>query len=257
MQYLNTEIHSTVVDLLQCIISRGDLDQLTIGTLEAAVTIKLFALVHSKRLELQNKLLHLLHSIISSSAGPAERQRMKSSSMSLQNSIDPESTVGDGGIQPLAASASTNSLFVQLLVDGISTPSNRPVLHHWLDFVLLTVPQFPHILTPAIVPLNSCACRQIRRAIADLSSVHSMAQEHSQEELSCVDDAEFFMLLNALERLILLCLDELDSSSVDDLSSTEKTTAETPGLLSMVSNVFLTDSPNMTADNNMTVRVRF
>ena len=253
MRGLNTEIHSVVIELLQCIISRGDLDQLTIGTLEAAVTIKLFWLVHSERLELQNKLLHLLHSIISSSAGP-ERHRMKSPALTLQTSVESEAAVDDGHIQPLAASASINSLFVQLLVDGISTSSNRPLLHHWLDFVLLTVPQFPNILNPAIMPLNVCACRQLRRAVNDLSTVLSMSRESPKESQTTVDDAELVMLLNAMERLILLCLDELDST--DELSTTDKTAAETPGLFSMVSNVFMTDAPNTTAESNMTVRYK-
>ena len=252
MERSNTEIHSVVIDLLQSIISRGDLDQATVGTLESAVTFKLFALVHSQRLELQNKLLHLLHSVISSSATNAERQRSKSPNSSLRNSVDPDSTVEDGLNGPLAASASTNSLFVQLLIDGISTPSNRPLLHHWLDFVLLTVPQFPHVLTPAIFPLNACTCKQVRKALSDLSSVLSSSKAPSQV-MSCVDDAEFVMLLNALERLILLGLDELDSSMAEETNPLDKSSADTSGLLSMVSNVFLTDSPNVATEAPMTV----
>ncbi|KAL5535972.1 hypothetical protein ACEPAF_4066 [Sanghuangporus sanghuang] len=253
MKRLNTEIHSTVIDLMQSVISRGDLDQPTIGSLESAITFKLFALVHSQRLELQNKLLHLLHSIISSSVAYSDRQRAKSPNLSLRNSTDPDSATEDGVTQPLAASASTNSLFVQLLIDGIATPSNRPLLHHWLDFVLLTVPQFPHVLTSAVFPLNTCACRQIRKALRDLSSVLSTTQEPSQVK-SCVDDAEFVMLLNALERLILLGLDELDSTITEETSSPDKSSADTSGLLSMVSNVFLTDSPNVAAEAPMTAR---
>ena len=71
--------------------------------------------------------------------------------------------------------------------------------------------------------------------------------------MSCVDDAEFVMLLNALERLILLGLDELDSSMAEETNPLDKSSADTSGLLSMVSNVFLTDSPNVATEAPMTV----
>ncbi|EJC98757.1 uncharacterized protein FOMMEDRAFT_170958 [Fomitiporia mediterranea MF3/22] len=254
MQRMNTEIHSVVIDLLQCVISRGDLDQPTVDTLESAITAKLFAFVHFEHLELQNKLLHLLHSVISLSAAATDKQRTKSPAMALRDLTDPISADGDAVAQPPAGSVSTNALFVQMLVDGVSTPSNRPLLHHWLDFVLLTVPQFPHILAPAIFPLNACACRQVRRALSEFGSVLSMSQAPSKEVVSCVDDAEFVMLLNALERLILLSLDEMDSSITEEANLPDKPTSDGTGLFSMVSNVFLADSPNTAVETNMTAR---
>ncbi len=40
-----------------------------------------------------------------------------------------------------------NPLLIQTLVDGMSTRSNRPVLQHWLDFVLMAVPPISTSLT--------------------------------------------------------------------------------------------------------------
>ncbi|KAH8110602.1 Dopey, N-terminal-domain-containing protein [Phellopilus nigrolimitatus] len=255
MQRLNIEAHSSVIDLLQCIVSRGDLDQVMVETLESAVIIKLFSLVHFSRLELQNKLLHLLHSIISSSAAAAEKQRIKSPNMTLQNSMDQTLEAGSDGAQAESTvSASINPLLIQLLVDGVATPTNRPLLHHWLDFILMTIPQFPHILTTAISPLNACICRQIRSELDDISRVLELSHEPTREIVSCADDAEFVMLFNALERLILLSLDELDSNMSDENSPTDRSASDGAGLLSMVSNVFLTDSANQATEAVMTAR---
>jgi hypothetical protein len=65
VQPLNAVIQSTSVDLLQAIVSRGETDPLSLDIIEAAVIGKLFYCVHTFRLDLQNKLLHLLHAVIS------------------------------------------------------------------------------------------------------------------------------------------------------------------------------------------------
>lgn len=239
----NVEIHSIVIDILQCIASRGDLDQTTAEMAESVLTLKLFGLVHSGRLELQNRLLHLLHSIIS---------LLYSSSDSFKASEQSKpSNTNDSSVRNTDLSHNLSSaLFVQLLIDGISIPSNRALLHHWLDFVLMTIPQFPHILTPAIFALNSCICSEIKGALTNLEAVLSAKQSHGSVG-SCNDDAEFIMLLNALERLILLSLDEIDLTSTDDTA--DKSTSEGSGLLSIMSNVFLADSSGATPESNLTV----
>ncbi|THH09322.1 hypothetical protein EW145_g2101 [Phellinidium pouzarii] len=257
MQGLNIEIHSSVIDLLQCIVSRGDLDQLTIENMESAVVIKLFSLVHSTRLELQNKLLHLLHSIISSSASSAEKQHSRSPNIVQQISVDSayEARKVTGGSQiESSIPTSVNPLLIQLLMDGITAPTNRPLLHHWLDFVLMTVPQFPHILMTVIFPLNACICRQIRHELDELTSVLALAINPERVIVSSVDDAEFIMLLNALERLVLIGLDELESTLLDENGPLDKSASDGTGLLSMVSNVFLNDSANQTNESVRTAR---
>lgn len=258
MQGQNVEIQSIVIDLLQCLVSRGDVDALTIDTMESAVVTKLFLLVHSERLELQNKLLHLLHSIISISSASAERRHLiRSPNMMQQVSSD----TLDTGTVKASMHADPNSptkihpLLVNLLIDGIATPSNRRLLHHWLDFVLLTVPQFPYIIATAISPLNACVCRQMRNELTELNAIVASAngtQQRSDTLISSVDDAELVMLLNALERLVLLSLNEMDSSIAEDNSPVDRP-GDGAGLLSIVSNVFSNESSNHTSDAVMTV----
>ena len=245
MHHANIEMHAVVIDLLQSLVSRGDLDYLTIQTLESTVISKLFVLVHTQRLELQNKLLHILHSVVSASAASRSKQLGKGPEVTQQRSSElvAESGPNTAHLEPMAT-AMANPLLIQVLVDGIAVASNRPLLHHWLDFVLMTIPQFPNILTSAISSLNACICRQIRSALLDISTVLSLTGDPKKELISYVDDSELVMLLNALERLILLSLDEYDASVTDEISPTEKPTSDGAGLLSIVSNVFLTESQN-------------
>ncbi len=75
----NIAMQSAAIDILQSIISRGDTDLELIETTESAIIKKLFLLVHSEHLELQNKLLHLLHSVVSNSAASMTRQPSRGS----------------------------------------------------------------------------------------------------------------------------------------------------------------------------------
>ena len=249
----NVEIHSLVVDILQSLASRGDLDQTSAETVESVVTLKLFALVHSGRLELQNRLLHLLHSIISLLHASSDKHRADSGS-AMPNAVEAatlDKSMAAHSYRPPQSPES--ALFVQLLIDGISTSTNRPLLHHWLDFVLMTIPQFPHILSSAIFSLNSCICREIKGSLENLSTVFNAKQGSVEGVGSCNDDAEFIMLLNALEQLVLFSLDEADLTSTDEIGPIEKPASEGSGLLSIMSNVFLADSSGSTQESTLTV----
>ena len=256
MQQQNLKMHALVVEVLQAIVSRGDLNNDTIESIEAAIIAKLFLLVHSQRLELQNKLLHLLHSVISSSASLAKRQEA-GALMSIQNSTEPGLDSSNEALQTgPTTTLVTNPLLIQLLVDGVSNSSNRPVLHHWLDFVLMTVPRFPHILASTISPLNACVCRQIKGSLDDISTVLSLKSGNQPNLGSYADDAGFIMLFNAMEHLVLVALNEAGSSVPEEQNPLDKSGSDGTGLLSMVSNVFLTESQNQSSEPLMTVSCR-
>ena len=64
MQRMKVEIQSTSIDLLQCVSSRSELESSTLIPLESAVIEKLYMLVHSSQLPLQNKLVFASYSIL-------------------------------------------------------------------------------------------------------------------------------------------------------------------------------------------------
>lgn len=206
------------------------------------------------QLDLQNKWLHLLHSVISVSTSLLESTQttvVKGEENAIEVSNTQERPTESAVRYPM------NPLLIQTLVDGISTRSNRPVLQHWLDFVLMAVPQFQPALQAAVTPLNDCLCRQLLFALGEIQGTNSRSQEYAEDITASVTDAELIMLLNALERLILLSLaytSEPDSSE-DDGNIMEKTTSETGGLLGYVSNVFSSDTSSSNQNEQLTVRI--
>ncbi|KAF9486392.1 hypothetical protein BDN70DRAFT_822033, partial [Pholiota conissans] len=253
MQPLNTAIQSTSIELLQAIVSRGEMDTILVESIEAIAVGKLYFSIHMNRLDLQNKWLHLLHSVISVSTSLLESSRVgvsKQDDGAVDSADIPEASIDSGTRYHL------NPLLVLTLVDGISIRSNRPVLQHWLDFILMALPQFQPALQAVVMPLNDCLCRQLMSALGDILTTNSQLRYYAEDTLASVTDTELIMLLNALERLILLSLaytSEPDSSE-EDSNAMEKTTSEAGGLLVYVSNVFSSESSSSNQMEQLTSR---
>ncbi|KAJ6601434.1 Dopey, N-terminal-domain-containing protein [Mycena vulgaris] len=254
MQPNNVAIQSTSIDLLQAVVARGEIDPVTVEVIEAIVVGKLYLCIHRTRLDLQNKLLHLLHSLISAStvsndppSGSSGKQRQGDGSV--------DTTTGPDSSQEAGRAYPVNPLLIQTLVDGIATPSNRPVLQHWLDFVLMAVPQFQPTLQAVVTPLNDCMCRQLLASLGDVLSVTFKDGLFTDDLTSSATDAELIMLLGGLERLVLLSLayPTESASSEDDVSVADKTT-ENSGLLGYVSTVFSSENVPNLVDEQLTAR---
>jgi hypothetical protein len=250
----NLILQSIATDLLQVLVSRGEIDISGLQALEAAVVGKLYFCVHAKRHELQNKLLHLLHSIISAST-VAHHIRSRGFSNALAAGLP----AGQGSLQDATQHTySVSSLLIQTLVDGVSTPSNRATLQHWLDFVLMTIPQFQQSMQAVLAPLSECIGRQLRLLMADLEKAAENDPKAVEDVHSTTSDAEILMLLNALERLIMLNLQTSDQENTED----EGVPAEKPGgvdggsgILGMVTNVFSSDTALSRPEEQLTVRL--
>lgn len=222
------------IDILQAIVARGEIDHLTLETLEPIIIGKLYLFVHLKRLDLQNKLLRILHSLISASTVHI-----------AQTNVEEKS---EGSHIPGKKAYTVNSLLTQTLVDGIAVPYNRPVQQHWLDFVLLAIPQFQQALEGAISPLVDCICRQLRLQLND--AVRANQPGSSSVNTGVATDAEFVMLLNTLERLLVMGLANYPESThlEEDTPTQERTGGESSGILGYVSNVFTGETISTSED---------
>lgn len=247
MQPLNNVIQSNAIELLQVIVSRGEVDIALTQSIEATTIAKLYFSIHMNRLDLQNKWLHLLHSVISVSTAHSEAALRTATLKTEEGTLDTPS-VSDKPNEP--ARYPVNPLLTQTLVDGISTRTNRAVLQHWLDFILMAVPQFQPALQSIVTPLCDCLSRQVLYALADLLRIAAQPQDFADDQRTGVSDAELIMLLSGLERLVLLSLaytSETETSD-DDQGALEKSSSEPGGLLGYVSGVFSSES---TSNNNM------
>ena len=256
---MNAVIQSTSVDLLQTIVSRGEIDSVSLEIIEAAVIGKLFYCIHTSRLDLQNKLLHLLHSVISASLSHTDPNKPKQTRAPRQRQNDgPVEDIYSQGHPTDSTSRShdINPLLIQTLVDGIALPTNRPVFQHWLDFILMAVPQFQPTLETVVSPLIDCLCRQLLAALEDVRQASAHPPPDHEDISSCTTDAEMIMFLNGLERLILLSLPRGSDPNQDeeDTPTAEKSAQEgSSGLLGYVSNVFSSDTTSSTPDDQLTV----
>jgi hypothetical protein len=251
MHIPNVAVQSASVSLLQAIFTRGDMDLLTLKSVEAAVIQKLYFCVHMARLDLQNKLLNLLHSIISVFTTNQEASRGKPSSSRSGDASD--DTVARDESQETRV-YSVNPLLMQTLEDGIETSTNRPLLQHWLDFILNTISQFPPSLQDVVTSLNACLCRQLRAGLADVLRASRGGDPRFPRTFTMTTDAELIPLLNGLERLTMLSLvSTVDPNLTEDDAITEKSAADTSGLLGLVSNVFTSENTQSSEEEQLTV----
>ncbi|KAF9786711.1 Dopey, N-terminal-domain-containing protein [Thelephora terrestris] len=249
----NVITQSLSVDLLQTIIARGEIDQTALETVEAVIVTKLYMCVHTGRLDLQNKLLHLLHSIISALTTLGSHLPM--THQPRMELISETTQAPDVDREGAPQSYNMNPLFTQTLMDGIGTLSNRPLLQHWLDFVLMTIPQFHLVLQPAVEPLIECICRQLRSATNETASARAQSTD-TQDVFSATSDTELIMLLHAIERLLLLNLSrQIEAADAEDDSSyAEKPTTDGAGLFGYVSNVFGSEHPAYVPEEQLAAR---
>jgi hypothetical protein len=253
MRAFNAVAQSLSIDLLQAVVARGETDQLALETIEAAVIGKLYFSVHADRLDLQNKLLHLLHSVISAltAIGPtplvAHHARI--------DGLSEISNAPEVGQASASHPYNVNPLLIQTLIDGIGTSANRPLLQHWLDFILMTVPQFHHALQPVVAPLIDCICRQLRSAMTEVVGAQSLMDD-SEDIRSSTTDAELTMFLHAVERLLLLSLSKpSDPSEIEDENSFPEKQAghDGSGILGYVSTVFSSEAAANIPEDQLTV----
>lgn len=258
MAHTNAQIQANAIELIQTIVARGELEAPKLEAIEAAVVGKLYASVHLGRVDLQNKLLHVLHSLVSASSvveadlhhPHASGSRTDLLSHSEEAHI-PEDTAR------LSSFTHLNPLLVQTLIDGITKGAGRPILQHWLDFVLMTVPQFPRLSSSMVFPLSDCICRQLRHALVDLNRILNHDSSRLSSATSGTTDAEFIMLLNGLERLVLLGITRTHDTAgseeeiILDRSVQESSSGSSGGLLGIVSNVFSSDNPGNPVGDNL------
>lgn len=180
------QLHAT--ELLYLMMSRLDyVDMRLTRLIQETVLHKLLFCVATKNLELQQKLLHLLHATMAitsvtalgqhqtTSASPKVEKHARrktsidtaSSDAMAQYAMDaaPLATSGTNAnasqiAEAISLAQSTSGLFVKCVIDALTQPSNRPLLQHWMDFVLASLPHLRGGFRQMVVPILMCLCEQ-------------------------------------------------------------------------------------------------
>ncbi|WVW80007.1 hypothetical protein I302_101980 [Kwoniella bestiolae CBS 10118] len=237
IRYINTEaspsirkvtclivrVQSSAAELLQTIVSRGDVSQHQLVNLKISLVANLSSAIQQKRMTLQSKLLHLLHSAISASSTSKSLNHRRSPSLTERPPLDAEFEVN----------------VVKLIIEAVLSTGNLPVLQHWIDFVLMTLPQLSTARNGLLQALSECFAQQLRYLSIHIDSVYIRSDASVKDEKLFVTDAEVVMILNALER-VLVILTSGPGVKHDDMSRQgdgEK------GLLGLMSGVFTVEAP--------------
>lgn len=213
-----------MAELLQVLISRGESELSSLPAIESALTVRLFLSVHRGELDLQNKLLHVLHSVIHASASAPPRRGHHQQSPSTTSATHAQA---HNDAQP--PDLTHDDLFVRAISDAIQQPSNA-VIHHWIDFLLMTIPQFRHALHSVILPLVDQLVARLDALVDDFRACYVAASLAAAEAASSssATDAEFTVITNALERLLLIAVSEsVPAPGEDDSRSADRAAGDT------------------------------
>jgi hypothetical protein len=212
MMPLNLMMQTTSVELLQAITSRGEVDDVCLKEIEAAVIGKLYMSIHRQRLDVQPRLLHLLYSVLSA----ASVQDIASSSAD-----DHE-----------AKRQSASSFLTRVLIDGVTVPTNRPIFQHWFDFIAMAMPK-PHFnLMPSLPAIIYHIGREIRSSLAGTVEAFEAAGAFADAK-TAVSEVDFVMYLNALESLVLASLGDTRARvASEEALAIDRSASESGGLFS-------------------------
>ncbi|PWN52444.1 hypothetical protein IE53DRAFT_367211 [Violaceomyces palustris] len=271
MAKANAATHSLAIDLLQTIVPRGSLDAARLRQLESLLVESVLLSIASAKLERQNKMLHALHSVIhaqATSSAPINglERRMPSTSLHGDGREEGFSAEIPPISKPTSKTIAPHPLLLEMIRRGLATQSNRPVLQHWADFVLMTISYYRKNVTSLLLPINECVCSLLQQSLEEIDASYALPLSRPSlgastllqaTDAACLtSDSDLTLLINVSERVLLQALGEdpqvsraTRDESVSGQSSTEKSLASTAdgsgGLLGYVSNVFAPDTPTI------------
>lgn len=223
-------MQSAALELLMFLVSRGDLPAASLDLIKTTLVSQLLLATQHRRLTLQNSMLHLLHSAIT--AGHEKRprgHRVTSSTFSL-----PEK--GGAAVPAEDPLADFDRSLVGMIKTGVAAPGNRPILQHWIDFVLMIISYFDykplHLRT-----LSDAFCEQLRDMMLTLHATFTSAS--IDDQAATMTEAEPIMLIGVVERLAMVLGAKAGSRRSDDRDKHDRE----GGLLGYLPTVFSVEAP--------------
>jgi hypothetical protein len=216
-------VQSACLALLGILIRHGELSAANLIVLRNHLMTKLRLEVRRNDPVLQHNLLQLLQSTIALPSHLSKGHKRTSSKAEPQ---------AEGGME-------YENRLVQVVVEGISSPRNRSVLQHWVDFVMQIAPQ---LAQRADLLLSLCECfdDQIRRVMLQLRAVYSGTT--TDDIAAGITDAEPVVLLTGLRELIGLALATITARSREEVVRIHGDGGGSK-ILGLVSGVFTVEAP--------------
>ncbi|KAI9289079.1 Dopey, N-terminal-domain-containing protein [Umbelopsis sp. AD052] len=241
---VNNSIQGHASELLLEIVTTVDfIDIETVATIHQTCLQKLLFCIHTGKLDPQTRLLHIVHStlsILANYVSSAAKGTVANAEKSLRRKLQVDSVLTDpmgqfdgssasrnvtgataAAATPMATSKekssidgdvifSTSGLFIRCVTDAFSTLSNRPVLQHWMDFWLTSLPNLRGYFRDIILPLLISICDQttICRNQFETLIRQRLATSAGPAELDTIElpDSYILIFLNGIEKMMMFCL---------------------------------------------------
>lgn len=244
------QLHSVAIDLLQVFLQRSDLEADVIGRVRHAFLSRLLWCIEFSHQTLQNKLLHALHATFQAKVVQERRSSGRfnhTTSHGASQSIDEKSGFQDGD----------KALLAHVLVRGISSQVDGASVHHWVDFLFLSVTHLRQSLEDFVFPLIITVVQRLRAVLDQVKDAFDVTRK-GKGVSSGANDTDFVALAGLLEKLMLYAIEESRHDSVDPSSpGLEKpSTSGEPsgGFLNYMSGVLGTSDAPVVVDNEIKVR---
>ena len=208
----------------------GDLSGPIVHTLKSTILDQLSRAIYGGRCTLQYQFLRLLQILSSLSAPPRRAHHRSASTNEKPSNADEEAF---------------ELKLAQVIIQGVSSESNRPVLQHWVDFVLTIAPTL-HLKQAQLYSICESFSLQVRSTVLDLRKGFTDENPRGRG----VTDAEVVLLLTGLERLLALCGQVHASQKVEESRGTNEVGS---GILGLVSGVFIAETPDEKAGHLTTL----
>ena len=164
-------------------------------------------------------------------------------------------SIADGERPNPAPQPTPPGQLVKCLIGGFSSPSSRPVLDSWVNFLAECLPLFSEVIFQVLIQLVECIVEQIQKNFDILRSLYR------EKDTSLIGSSEqtLVSLLNGLEQILATAHDKLMTEEIKNPNP--KTPNESTGFFgNMVSGVFAQEMPqtrNAAANNRLTVLLCF
>lgn len=150
---------------------------------------------------------------------------------------------------------------VKCLVGGFSSPSGRPVLDSWINFLTECLPLLENVIFQILIPLVECLCNQIRQTFDALKQVFREGEQRGMAAKIKGPEGTLVALLNGLEQILAAAHDKLVTEELKTVGPKSPDAQATGGFFgNMVSGVFAVESPqnrSSAANNRLTVLLCF
>ncbi|KAI8835956.1 Dopey, N-terminal-domain-containing protein [Chytriomyces cf. hyalinus JEL632] len=216
LQSLNNTIQTKACEFISKFLSHSEMDATVHEIVSKVVYQKIMFSIGTRQLDLQPRLLQILLAMLENQEKIADSQKLRRDSLTVSEALDNLILTGREalGLSPSgskldekALSVESSPTFLSMILEALIQPSNRAVLQHWMDFVILHLPRVHTSFRSILQPIISEICHQILVRESEISAYLVLCESHSASRSAVgPPDNDVVILVAALDKIIAFCL---------------------------------------------------